>query len=82
VRRCDGLLRPFQVSYFSSANTTSNSATSALSDEGQQLCSAFAWADVGIMGGLWLILLIVQGYFLVYVLILYFHLSEPVKAGA
>jgi hypothetical protein len=28
------------------------------------LCGPFAWADVGIMGGLWVLLFLVQGYFI------------------
>ena len=33
---------------------------SANNSEGQTLCDIFPWADVGIMGGLWLLFLIVQ----------------------
>ncbi len=32
----------------------------SLQDQGQRLCDIFSWVDVGIMGGLWLLLAIVQ----------------------
>ncbi|ODO08613.1 hypothetical protein L198_00344 [Cryptococcus wingfieldii CBS 7118] len=50
--------------FFSDTTNTSSSANSTLASEGQTLCSAFAWADIGMMGGLWVIMLIVQLYFL------------------
>jgi hypothetical protein len=62
-----------QVKYFTDTNSTTTATSSAsslnatLSSEGEAICGPFAWADVGIMGGLWLILLLVQGYFLMYV---------------
>lgn len=34
-----------------------------LSEESKLLCNAFAWADIGFMGGLWLLLLLTQTYF-------------------
>jgi hypothetical protein len=50
-----------QQTYFTGvANTTETS--SATSGEGAALCEAFAWADVGIMGGLWVLLFVVQTY--------------------
>jgi hypothetical protein len=39
------------------------SGTSSTSQEGQILCDAFPWADVGIMGALWIIFAIAQLYF-------------------
>ncbi|RXK40915.1 hypothetical protein M231_01763 [Tremella mesenterica] len=52
--------------YFETNNSTSSTAiaNSTLSSESSALCDAFTWADVGIMGGLWLLLLLVQAYFL------------------
>ncbi|KAH9849722.1 hypothetical protein C2E23DRAFT_736696 [Lenzites betulinus] len=35
---------------------------SATNSEGETLCNIFPWADVGIMGGLWLLFAIVQTY--------------------
>jgi hypothetical protein len=32
----------------------------ALQSEGQTLCDIFSWVDVGIMGGLWVLLAILQ----------------------
>lgn len=53
---------PFlQTTYFAAANSTTAYATSG---EGEAVCSAFAWADIGIMGGLWLVLAVLQGYML------------------
>ncbi|WWC59615.1 uncharacterized protein I303_102174 [Kwoniella dejecticola CBS 10117] len=53
-----------EAKFFSDSNSTSSTANSTLASEGEALCSAFAWADVGIMGALWVILLLVQGYFI------------------
>ncbi|WVQ79909.1 hypothetical protein IAT38_002010 [Cryptococcus sp. DSM 104549] len=50
--------------FFSDTSSTSSTANQTLASEGEALCSAFAWADVGIMGGLWVIMLLVQGYFM------------------
>lgn len=36
--------------------------TSAAASEGNILCNIFPWVDVGIMGGLWVLLAIIQGY--------------------
>jgi hypothetical protein len=35
-----------------------------VSSEGESICKIFAWADIGIMGGIWLVLLIGQFYFI------------------
>ncbi|KAI0639780.1 hypothetical protein C8Q77DRAFT_1214223 [Trametes polyzona] len=40
---------------------------SATNSEGQTLCNIFPWADVGIMGGLWVLFAIVQTYLYVIV---------------
>ncbi|KAI0778561.1 hypothetical protein BD413DRAFT_465071 [Trametes elegans] len=40
---------------------------SATNSEGQTLCNIFPWADVGIMGGLWVLLAIMQTYLYVVV---------------
>ncbi|WWC68093.1 uncharacterized protein I206_102014 [Kwoniella pini CBS 10737] len=53
-----------ETKFFSDSSSTSSTANETLASEGQALCSAFAWADVGIMGALWVILLVVQGYFI------------------
>ncbi|WWD21618.1 hypothetical protein CI109_106104 [Kwoniella shandongensis] len=53
-----------ETKFFSDSNSSSSTANQTLASESEALCSAFAWADVGIMGGIWLILLLVQGYFL------------------
>ncbi|WVO16653.1 hypothetical protein L204_104333 [Cryptococcus depauperatus] len=50
--------------FFTDSGNSSTSANETLSAESEKLCSAFAWADVGIMGGLWVILFLVQGYFI------------------
>lgn len=42
----------------------SNDGTINVSGEAKTICSAFAWADIGIMGGAWLILLVGQVYFI------------------
>ncbi|KAJ3568802.1 hypothetical protein NP233_g5480 [Leucocoprinus birnbaumii] len=34
----------------------------SLQSQGQTLCNIFSWVDVGIMGGLWVLLAILQGY--------------------
>jgi hypothetical protein len=49
-----------QNSYFTGLNTTSTPTST--SGEGSALCEAFAWADVGIMSGLWVTLAIFQIY--------------------
>jgi hypothetical protein len=36
------------------------SATSGLTSEGSTMCEIFPWVDVGLMGGLWVLLLISQ----------------------
>ncbi|KAI0319378.1 hypothetical protein OF83DRAFT_1055044 [Amylostereum chailletii] len=46
---------------FFSTNSTTNS--NAVSSEGQTLCNIFPWVDVGVMGGIWLLLAISQLYF-------------------
>ncbi|OCF38850.1 hypothetical protein I317_07358 [Kwoniella heveanensis CBS 569] len=53
-----------EVKFFSDSQSTTSAANETLASEGEALCSAFAWADVGIMGALWLILLLVQSYFI------------------
>lgn len=50
-----------QLTYFKGQ---SNDGTINVSNEAETICSAFAWADVGIMGGAWLILLVGQVYFI------------------
>ncbi|TXT13119.1 hypothetical protein VHUM_01520 [Vanrija humicola] len=54
-----------EVDYFSANNQTTQIANSTLTDQGKTLCNAFAWADVGFMGGLWVILCITQLYFVI-----------------
>jgi hypothetical protein len=59
----------YQEDYYSpSANSTSSTFASAQNEtltlEAEKICPPLIWAQVGIMGGLWLILLVVQGYFL------------------
>jgi len=39
----------------------------SLKSQGQRLCEIFSWVDVGIMGGLWALLAILQGYLLLIV---------------
>jgi len=39
------------------------SAASDLTSEGQTMCNIFPWVDIGLMGGLWALLLISQFYF-------------------
>jgi len=62
------------------------------SGEGQALCDIFTWATVGIMGGIWLVLAIMQFY--LYLVLSsygssqrrdhdqYFQLNDPVNADA
>ncbi|KAI0274632.1 hypothetical protein BC834DRAFT_814875 [Gloeopeniophorella convolvens] len=38
------------------------SATSDLTSEGDTMCEIFAWVDIGLMGGLWVLLAITQFY--------------------
>ncbi|KAI0660452.1 hypothetical protein C8Q70DRAFT_975583 [Cubamyces menziesii] len=40
---------------------------SATNSEGETLCNIFSWADVGVMGGLWVLLAIMQTYLYVIV---------------
>jgi hypothetical protein len=35
-------------------------ATGSIASEGTTLCNVFAWVDLGVMAGLWVLLLIVQ----------------------
>ncbi len=37
-----------------------NSTTIDVTTEGQTLCNIFSWVDVGVMGGLWVVLAIMQ----------------------
>ncbi|WRT64627.1 uncharacterized protein IL334_001560 [Kwoniella shivajii] len=53
-----------EAKFFSDSSTSSTTANQTLASEGEALCSAFAWADVGIMGALWVILFLVQSYFI------------------
>ena len=46
-----------ETNFFS--NSTATSGSTSL-DEGQTLCNIFTWVDVGLMGGLWAILAIMQ----------------------
>ncbi|KAI5115313.1 hypothetical protein M0805_004992 [Coniferiporia weirii] len=46
--------------FFVVDNSTDSSSPTL--DEGQTLCNIFAWVDVGLMGGLWVILAIMQFY--------------------
>lgn len=43
--------------FFEMANSTTASATL---NEGETLCNIFTWVDVGLMGGLWVVLAIMQ----------------------
>ena len=45
-------------------NTIDDAQNSTLQEQGKILCNPFAWADIGIMGGLWLLLLLTQLYFI------------------
>lgn len=49
--------------YFTPTASSSAQAAQTLTEESQALCNAFTWADVGFMGGLWVILFITQSYF-------------------
>jgi len=40
-----------------------NESDVAEDDEGEQICEIFCWISVGVMGGLWLLLTILQSYF-------------------
>jgi hypothetical protein len=48
----------------SSSSLLSGTANSTLQSEGQALCAPFAWADIGIMGGLWVLAFFVEVYFI------------------
>lgn len=52
-----------QTDFFSPTNTTTTAAEQTLTEESKMLCMAFAWADIGFMGGLWVILFVTQTYF-------------------
>ncbi|BEI80093.1 hypothetical protein CcaverHIS002_0106220 [Cutaneotrichosporon cavernicola] len=49
--------------YFTPSATASQQAQQTLTEESGLLCNAFTWADVGLMGGLWVILALTQSYF-------------------
>lgn len=51
------------VDYFTPLPSQDSDSKATLASEGQSLCNAFAWADVGFMGGLWVILFLTQMYF-------------------
>lgn len=57
-----------QIDFFTASRTpsgiTAGAANATLSAQADTLCPAFAWADVGIMGGIWLLLFLTQGYFI------------------
>lgn len=61
--RHDTAVAKCRLDYFTPLPSQSSDSAETLNDEGQALCNAFAWADVGFMGGLWVILLITQLYF-------------------
>lgn len=45
--------------FFAPTDSTSATATST-AGEGETLCNIFAWVDVGLMGGLWVVMAIMQ----------------------
>ena len=46
-----------QDEFFSDSDSSSSTSTV---DEGETLCNIFTWADIGLMGGLWVVLGIMQ----------------------
>ncbi|KZT55538.1 hypothetical protein CALCODRAFT_405775, partial [Calocera cornea HHB12733] len=55
-----------EASFFpTSTTTTSSVGSNALDGEGQSVCNIFAWVDIGVLGGLWALLAIFQGYLLI-----------------
>lgn len=51
-----------QTEFYS--NSTTNSAAS-LAESSDTVCNIFSWVDVGIMGGLWVVLVLMQLYMLI-----------------
>lgn len=49
--------------YFTPPPSATQQASQTLTEESQALCNAFTWADIGFMGGLWVILGLTQSYF-------------------
>lgn len=56
MKRCEEL-------YFTPPASATQQATQTLTEESEALCNAFTWADIGFMGGLWVLLGISQSYF-------------------
>ncbi|KZO96055.1 hypothetical protein CALVIDRAFT_499359, partial [Calocera viscosa TUFC12733] len=54
-----------EASFFPASTGTSSVGSGALDGEGQSVCNIFAWVDIGVLGGLWLLLAIFQGYLLI-----------------
>jgi len=54
-------------------NNFYNGTSGSVASEGVTLCNIFAWVDLGVMAGLWVVLLIMQGY-------MYFVVSSYSKA--
>lgn len=46
--------------FFSNSTSSSDSSDVPTFDEGETLCNIFTWVDVGLMGGLWVVLAIMQ----------------------
>lgn len=46
--------------YSNSTSTSAGIGAGATSGEGPTVCNIFVWADIGIMAGLWLIMLVFQ----------------------
>ncbi|GMK54681.1 hypothetical protein CspeluHIS016_0112670 [Cutaneotrichosporon spelunceum] len=49
--------------YFTPSASATQQAQQTLTEESSLLCTAFTWADIGFMGGLWVILALTQSYF-------------------
>jgi hypothetical protein len=58
------LLTDLQANYYKPKSTASASATTMLTQQAPLICNPFAWAGIGIMGGLWVVLFLLQMYFM------------------
>jgi len=51
-----------ELEFFNSTNVNITNSAISQQSEGQTLCEIFTWVDVGLLGGLWLILAVMQFY--------------------
>ncbi|KLT42220.1 hypothetical protein CC85DRAFT_246365 [Cutaneotrichosporon oleaginosum] len=61
--RHDAAMAKCEKDYFTPSSSATQQAQQTLNEESGLLCNAFTWADIGFMGGLWVILALTQSYF-------------------